>query len=263
MAKIKSNVTSIAVDTIECPMYVYPRTKLPGAKDVQHLIGVDFPPITTAQIKDEDVVTTVVVDGAHRLQAAKEQGDKEIQCEDLGLLEPAEVLEEAIRRNRSHGKQLSMADKAKLAKLYAGEGSKISEIVSMLSVGERTVSRWVSEAKEAKKLKDFATVQKNIKKGMSVAGAAREAGVARSTAQGWIDNPPEPKERAPKRPKADLGLTNNPANDECPDRVEALADMIIQDCADICKELENTSWVELAEAVYAKVKASYPKSWKS
>jgi len=266
MATKKTN--TCAIGQIETPIDLYPRTKLPGEKDVQHLLGVDFPPIATAQVKfveDEglETIRTVLVDGAHRLEAARIQGFKEIECEDLGLLEETEVLNQAIRRNRAHGKQLSMADKAKLARIYATEGWKVAAIQGQLSVGERSVSRWVSEAKEAKKLSDYAKVVKLVEKGCTVAGAARDVGVARSTAQGWIDNPPEAKDRTPKsKDKDGPGLTKNPAEAECPDRVEALAQVIIEDAHDLSKEMEESSWIEIAEAVIKTVRASYPKSWK-
>lgn len=258
----------IRIDAVEVPSELYPRSKRPTEKDVQHLIGVDFPPITTAQLKYEDEdgnakVKTVLVDGAHRLEASRLGSCAEVPFEDLGLMSADDILDTAVKLNNTHGKQLSMADKAKLAKLYTENGWKIKGIVSILSVGERTVSRWVQDAKEAVKLKQYASVEKNMKKGMSLAGAAREAGVARSTAQGWIDNPPEKKERNTKSKDGELGLTSNPAETECPDRVEALADMIVQDCADIAKEMDETSWVELAEAVYKRIRSQYPKSWKS
>ena len=267
MAKKQS--TTISVEQLECPLDLYPRTKLPGEKDVQHLIGVGFPPITTAQIltepdsEDTEGVVTIVVDGAHRLQAAKEQGWKEIKCEDLGLMTEAEVLDEAIRRNRTHGKQLSMADKAKLTRIFATNGMKVADIVAHLSIGERSVSRWASEAKETKKLKDFAEISKLIEKGCSLAGAAREVGVSRSTAQGWMDSPPTKKDRTPPPSKDGPGLKDNPATAECPDRVEALAQVIIEDANDIAKEMDESSWVEICEAVVAEIRKSYPKSWKS
>ena len=132
-------MTQIAIERIECPMDLYPRAKFPGEKDVAHLHGVEVPAIVTAQVErdygdETKAIATVLVDGAHRLVAAKLGGMKEIECEDLGLLEETEVLQEAIRRNRAHGKQLSLNDKAKLTKIYATEGWKIADIVDQLGI---------------------------------------------------------------------------------------------------------------------------------
>jgi transposase len=249
---------------IEVPMDLYPRSRMPQNKEVQHLIGVDFPPITTAQIKREDedgvsFIMTVLVDGAHRMLATELEGDEEIDCYDLGLMEEHEVRAMAIKENARHGKQLSMTDKQKLAKAFAADGLTVREIVSTLSVGERTVSRWVAEAKEKKKSADWKAAEKIIKAGGSVSAAAKDVGVSRSTLQGWVKSPPKPATRPTSSPAQ---LKDNTANVECPDRVDALAAMVITDAKDIAKELDDTCWAEIVIAVTAKLVKALPKEWK-
>ena len=259
---MKVKATTMGISSIDVPAGMYPRSKRPTEKDVQHLIGVDFPPIVTAQVKTagEDgktFVRTVLVDGAHRILAAELQGKTEISCEDMGLLEEADVLATAIALNAQHGKQLSMSDKARLAKQLIAENG-VGEVAVLLSVGERTVSRWVAEAKEGNKLKDYAKAKKLIDAGASVTAAAKDVGVPRSTLKDWVANPPEKKEK-----QADLNPDwINPAETECPDRITALADLIVSDSKEIAKELEDSSWPEIVLAVVAKLQKALPKEWK-
>ena len=255
-------MTTILLEKIEVPPALYPRSSRPKDKDVQHLIGVDFPPITTAQISrtaDDGTATvvTVLVDGAHRMLATQLEGDTEIDCYDLGLMDEDQILPLAIKENAKHGKQLSMGDKAKLARAFVNEGRNVGEIVRSLSVGERTVSRWVADAKDKKKVGDWNKARKIIASGGSITAAAKDVGVARSTLAGWQKDPPKPATRPkPAEPK------DNPADAECPDRVKALADMVITDAKDIAKELDDTCWAEIVIAVTAKLTKALPKEWR-
>jgi transposase len=278
MGKIKSNIRTVAISDIQVPKELYPRASMPQEKDVQHLIGVDFPAITIAEVINpttEDLAAATalfLVDGAHRMLANELQGQAEITAEVLEL-SYGEVLSEAIQRNATHGKQLSMRDKEKVATGLIADGWKIADLVGLLSVGERTVSRWVADAKEAKKLKDYAGIQRNIKKGMSVAGAAREVGVARSTAQGWIDNPPEAKPKAPKQESFDEPEpldTKQARKSLGQERIDAVVEMIVEFAKDSAKEIEAAAddgadfphWTEVAEAAIEDIRKSYPRGWK-
>jgi transposase len=278
MAK-KRKMQSVTIADIQVPKELYPRSFQPQEKDVQHLIGVEFPPIVVATVTNPDAddlsmaEATILVDGAHRMLAAELQGETTIEAEVL-VLTAEDVLYEAIERNAKHGKQLSMKDKQKAAKKLASDGVQIGDLVRLFAVGERTVSRWVSEEKEAKKLRDFAKAQKLIDKGCSVSGAARELGVSRSTLQGWLNNPPEAKPKAPKQTAIDdapAQVDTAPATEAAgADRVAAVSDMIVEFAKDTAKELSDDTkggeysphWVELAEAAIESIRASYPKGWK-
>jgi ParB-like chromosome segregation protein Spo0J len=277
MGKINSDIRTLATADIQVPRELYPRSFMPQEKDVQHLIGVDFPAITVAEVTNpeaEDLNQATyfaLVDGAHRILATELQGFDEIEAEVVQLSE-GDVLQEAIRRNASHGKQLSMKDKAKVARKLVEDGWKVAGLVSLLSVGERTVSRWVSDAKEAKKLTDYAKVKKLMDKGCSLAGAAREVGVARSTAKGWVDNPPQPKpkEAAPKQSTADYADPKEATKAVGQDRIDAVVEMVVEFAKDSAKELDAEAtdggyaphWTELTEAAIKAIRKSYPKGWK-
>lgn len=199
----------------------YPRSRQPEEKDVQHLIEVAAPPIVTA------CKGTVLVDGAHRRLAAILEGKSTVEVEDLGNLDEQTILIESVRRNATHGKQLTPAEKQRSATALFTT-MKVKELAEMLGVSERTVSRWIGEAKDAEKAKAKATAEKLIKKGVSVAGAAREVGVSRSTLQGWLNE--EPKAEKPKaepKPKAkkDEGFDANSLGQS--DEVRAAVDIMV------------------------------------
>jgi ParB-like chromosome segregation protein Spo0J len=63
----------------------------------------NLPPIVVAR-------GGVLVDGYHRWQAHVREGAETIQAEDLGNLTDAEIVRESIKRNATHGQQLSRRD---------------------------------------------------------------------------------------------------------------------------------------------------------
>ena len=261
-------MTTISAATIEIPAALYPRSKRPTSKDVQHLIGVEFPPLTVAILEDDGA--TVLVDGAHRLVASIEEHgeDCEVRVEHLGTLSADAVLTTAIMLNAKHGKQLSMRDKEKCAKRLATSGLDNATIISSLAVAERSVTRWVAEARNEVKVKQFAQATKLIKAGASVTAAAKEIGVGRSTLQGWQKSPPEKATRPEPAPK---GLTeiegpapaySNPATERYLDRVTSIAAVLTEAAKDIAREDDDLAWPEFVEAVVATVRNSYPRGWK-
>ena len=269
----------IGVQEVEVPEGLYPRASRPGEKDVEHLRGCAeaFPPIVVAQLLEapdpaqpdlfELTGATIVVDGVHRLTAAALDGVAELPYEDLGQMTGPEILAEAIKRNATHGKQLSMRDKERLANLYAADGYKVGDIVKLLAVGERTVSRWVAETKEAEKLKAWKKAEKLIAKGASISAAAKEVGVPRTTLKGWTENPPEPapKKPAPKQEKLQIDTTL--AKEAVKGRVAAIAEMIEEFAKDSSREASNAvgdgeeypAWYEISEVAIAAIRARYPK----
>lgn len=275
-----SKKKTIGVQQVTVPEGLYPRASKPSEKDVEHLRGCAdaFPPIAVAQLleaKDpaqpellELTGAMVIVDGLHRLTAAALDGVSELAYEDLGQMTGPEILAESIKRNATHGKQLSMKDKERLANLYTAEGFKVGEIVTLLAVGERTVSRWVAETKEAEKLKAWKKAEKLIEKGVSVSAAAKEVGVPRTTLKGWTENPPAAKERekAPKQEKIPIDTTM--AKEVVKNRATAIAEMIEEFAKDCSREASNAAadgedyptWYEISEVAIAAIRAKYPKT---
>lgn len=182
----------------------YPRSRNPleieddaaAEKAVAHLRGADFPLIVTAN------GGTNLVDGAHRLTSLILDGAKEIEVQDLGTLNADRVLKEAIKRNATHGKQLSLTEKARLARRLEGT-MKQAEMAKVFAVSTRTISRWVDEVKEARRISKTKKALKLIEKGMSVNAAAKEIEESRSTLTGWLKQAEgDPTFTEPKKAKA-------------------------------------------------------------
>ncbi len=90
--------------------------------------GANFPPITVAKVKR----TYILIDGAHRIEANKMNGEKYIQAEILENLSEKEMFIESVRLNTAHGLQFSAQETArvvlKLRELKVSK-NKIAELV--------------------------------------------------------------------------------------------------------------------------------------
>lgn len=130
---------------------LYPRLK-PSDEIVERYRDAleKLPPIVVAR-------GGLIVDGYHRWQAHVREGAESIAVEDLGNLTDAEIVRESIKRNSSHGYQLTRQDKKKLAgQLWqsfgdSGQSERVKEIAALLAVTERTVQEWTKEARKAEK----------------------------------------------------------------------------------------------------------------
>lgn len=193
----------------------YPRSKEPTEEaQVAHLMGVNFPNITTAN------KGTNLVDGAHRRLACILSGVKEITVEDLGTMNADQILRESIVRNSTHGKQLSLTEKCRLAKRLEGS-MKQKEMARVFAVSERTVNRWVEEVKETRRISQTKRALKLIDKGSSVNATAKELKVSTSTLQGWLKAakddptfvvPKKAKKKAEAKAEASAPLTPQGGN---------------------------------------------------
>ncbi|MEJ7569558.1 MAG: DNA methyltransferase [Gaiellaceae bacterium] len=142
----------IGVDTIELVEELYPRFKQDDAAIERYRASLEqLPPIVVAR-------GGILVDGFHRWQAHRKEGATTVEVEDLGDIPDAEILRESIRRNATHGQQLAIADKRRLAgKLWLMAfadlpgPARMAEVASLLSVSERSVERWTQEARKYEK----------------------------------------------------------------------------------------------------------------
>ena len=99
----------------------------------------------------------ILIDGWHRWTAHREARAETIAVVVTETRSDAHILELAITRNAQHGLQLSTRDKQQLAvQLYAGtptgeRDAMKGSLPGLLSVSERTVSRWLARTdKETK-----------------------------------------------------------------------------------------------------------------
>lgn len=130
---------------------LYPRLKpLDDVVERYRDALTNLPPIVVAR-------DGVLVDGYHRWQAHVREAAETIQAEHLGNLTDAEIIRESIKRNASHGQQLSRSDKQRMAgHLWAAlsdlpNGERTAEIAELLSVDQRSVQRWTKDARKAEK----------------------------------------------------------------------------------------------------------------
>jgi DNA modification methylase len=143
--------TTMLVDDVELVKELYPRLRPDDAAIERYRSAIDnLPPIVVARGR-------VLVDGYHRWQAHKREKIAEVAAVDLGDLTDAEIFNESIRRNASHGQQLSAADKRDIAgKLWATLAHlpadvRQKEIAELLSVADRTVRDWTKDARADEK----------------------------------------------------------------------------------------------------------------
>lgn len=123
---------------------LYPRIETSAVTVQKYAEDLDvLPPIEVNQHNE-------LIDGWHRWTAHKKNSVETIGVTVTETTSDAHFLELAIRRNASHGLQLSQADKQDMARqIYNGtpvkeREAKKKELASILSVSERAVRDWLS-----------------------------------------------------------------------------------------------------------------------
>jgi len=148
-------MTSIAVKDVVFRDDTYPRLKTDPITVQKYAEDLTvLPPIEINQHNE-------LIDGWHRWTAHRKMDAENILCRVTATKSDAELLELAIARNASHGLQLSQEDKKNMAmKLYhmtpeKERTEKKKELEKILSVSERTITRWTSRIdKDAKERRD-------------------------------------------------------------------------------------------------------------
>lgn len=176
----------LGVDDVEFVKELYPRLREDDAAIERYRAAIDkLPPIVVARSR-------VLVDGFHRWQAHRREGLDKVPAVDLGNLTDAEIFNESIRRNATHGHQLSAKDKQNLAgKLWQTlahlpNGERVTEIGDILAVSERSVQGWTKDARQAEKA---ATQAKAYDLWLDCAeqqAIAGQLGVSEATVSGWF-----------------------------------------------------------------------------
>ena len=137
-------IQKIKIELVKVEKDLYPRTELDQESVNQYREAIEkLPPIVVS--KD-----FILIDGYHRLTAHRLEKIDEIEAEVLDITDKKEILLEAIRRNTTHGKQLSREEKKHWAQqLYIQEYPE-ELIAKELSVSDKSVSRWIKSQKEEK-----------------------------------------------------------------------------------------------------------------
>lgn len=143
----------IKINEIQFIKELYPRFELDNYTVNQYRQSIDqLPPILISK-------NNILIDGYHRIQAHKLEELDEIDSDVFDSDDETEILLEAIRRNSSHGKQLSISEKKGLAKrlftLFKADIAKPSDrkkkIEQILSVNVRTIVNWTKDLDKEEK----------------------------------------------------------------------------------------------------------------
>lgn len=186
----------VPTESIRFVKELYPRLREDETAVERYRAAIDrLPPIAVA--RDD-----ILVDGFHRWQAHRREGVAEIAVENLGNLSDAEIRRESIRRNASHGHQLTQADKRRLAAMLWRDfgampnGERATEIAELLSVSERSVQAWTKDARQAEKQEQQDRAWDLWLDCLDVRAIESEMGVPKSTVDEWLSE---------KRKSADFG----------------------------------------------------------
>lgn len=133
----------VSVDEIKFDSDLYPRFEANNSVVNQYRQSIDqLPPILVTK----DIV---IIDGYHRLLAHKLEGLKDIEVEIFDSEDEQEILIEAIKRNNSHGRQLSTKEKRKNAhRLFKLGVTDLEEIASILSVTTRSARDYTKDLRK-------------------------------------------------------------------------------------------------------------------
>lgn len=143
--------TGINTSSVRFVKELYPRLKPHDDVVERYRDALDnLPPIVVAR-------DGVLVDGYHRWQAHVREGAEQIQAVDLGNLTDAEIVRESIKRNATHGQQLTRQDKQRMAgHLWVAladlpPADRVKDIADLLAVSERSVQAWTKDVRKAEK----------------------------------------------------------------------------------------------------------------
>lgn len=159
MKKEKNNIKieagdkpkKINIDDIVINLELMPREELDKDLVETYAESIEvLPPITLTKVGDE----WVLVDGTHRLEAHKLKGLSEIEYIEIKTKDDREIMEEAVKANSIHGKQLSMKEKKKMTiKLFDtsdGHPEYKKHLVSIFGVSQSTLYKWIEDIAEEK-----------------------------------------------------------------------------------------------------------------
>jgi DNA-binding transcriptional regulator YdaS (Cro superfamily) len=191
-----TEATPIPVHEVRYVKELYPRLKPLDEVIERYRDALDnLPPITIAR-------GGVLVDGYHRWQAHVRENVTTIAAVDLGDLSDAEIVRESIRRNATHGQQLSRDDKKRMAgRLWAAladlpTAERVRDIADLLAVSERSVQDWTKDERRAEKQAQQDKAWDLWLECADQADIANAVGVSQQTVSDWLTE---------KRKSADSG----------------------------------------------------------
>lgn len=135
------NVITVDIESIIYREDLYPRVEADSPTITKYAEDIEvLPPVEINQ-------HNILIDGFHRWKAHVKCELPTIQATVTQTESDSHIFRLAIERNKSHGRQMSLADKRKSARrLYdRGEGLSKSDLASVLSVSEKSIDRYLSD----------------------------------------------------------------------------------------------------------------------
>lgn len=179
----------LGIDDVKFVKELYPRLRENDEAIERYRAALDkLPPIVVAR-------GGVLVDGFHRWQAHRREGADKVEATDLGNLTDAEIFNESIRRNATHGHQLSAKDKQNLAgKLWQTHNhlpkmERTAELADILAVSDRQIERWTKEARTAEReATRAAAIDRWLDCDESMSSIGRAVGVDPDSVKTWVSD---------------------------------------------------------------------------
>lgn len=135
------NVTQKQIKDIIFREDLYPRFETNQRLIQQYAYSIDYlPPIRISQ-------QNILIDGWHRLKAHELETRDTIKVEVIKVTSEKELKQLAYKFNSNHGLQLNQSEKRKYSIEMIGDLS-VKELSDILSVDERTISRWTKSKRE-------------------------------------------------------------------------------------------------------------------
>lgn len=142
---------TIPVGAVRFVKELYPRLKPHDDVVERYRDALDkLPPIIVAR-------DGVLVDGYHRWQAHVREGRETLEAQNLGNLTDAEIVRESIKRNATHGQQLTRDDKKRMAGqlwttfAHLEVAERVDDIKDLLGVSRDAIERWTKDERQTEK----------------------------------------------------------------------------------------------------------------
>lgn len=143
--KIISKPKVLKLSQVKFDEQVYPRTSVDWVTSARYFnalrSGSVFPPITVAEYKSN----YILVDGAHRLKAHKDNKETHINTEVLIGLTKEQIFEEAVKRNSVHGRQFSTQEVARICITLESWGRSQETISELVHIPAENLKRFVAD----------------------------------------------------------------------------------------------------------------------
>lgn len=134
----------IPIDQLQEAPEIYPRSHVDwhtvAAYKEAKSAGARFPPVVAAPIKGMDGL--FLLDGWHRVGAAKALKEKAVPCKILPEMDEAEALLEAARLNATHGRPMGFTEKLDVYRRLRSRGYSAEKVAPAIGFTKVSLEYW-------------------------------------------------------------------------------------------------------------------------